>query len=208
MGTSRTENEFLFNAPVSTSRTIIAFEGYGPDGPYWMDNLQMYDVNITVANPDDYIRFLFNPTTNAQSYNINGNYVDAKNNAFSGNITLQPFTSAVLIKQSGGLLTQSARQTNVASSQIVQEVEDSKSLNVRVTPNTTRNNLQILLNAPQGTQKTNLSIYNISGVLVKAIPITSTTQNLNVDVSTWAKGAYIINYVCDGHIVYKKFVKQ
>jgi hypothetical protein len=210
--TSRTENDFLYIAPSSANTTLLAFEIAGPDCPYWLDNLQVYDVNTTITNPDDYIRFVYNPTSSATSVSLNGNYVDARNNYYSGSINLAPFTSAVLINQSANQITDATateRQENVVTSQLVQEEAlNSRILSANVSPNPTTDNVQITLNAPQGSQKSSLSITSISGAVMKIIPVTSSSQRLTVDVSTWSKGVYIINYNCDGHIIYKKFVKQ
>jgi len=210
---TRTDNSFLYTAPASAGRTILTFEIAGPDCPFWLDNLEMYDVNTTYTNPDDYLKFVYNPTTSATSVSLNGNYVDARGNNYSGSINLAPYTSAVLINQAASQITDAApvteRQSNVLSAQAVMaDAAGSKMLNVNVSPNPTTNNVQITLKAPQGTQKSSLSITSISGAIIKTIPVTSSSQRLTVDVSTWSKGAYIINYNCDGHTVYKKFVKQ
>ena len=48
------------------------------------------------------VRFEYNATTQTKTVSLGANYVDVKNNKYSGSVTLQPFTSVVLIKTSGG----------------------------------------------------------------------------------------------------------
>ncbi len=213
ISTSRTENVFLYTAPSSANRTLLAFELPGPDCPFWLDNLEVYDVNSIVTNPDDYIKFVYNATNSSSSVSLSGSYVDARNNYYNGTINLAPYTSAVLINQAANQITDDAtatqRQTNLVTTQSFSEdAVNSRILSANVSPNPTTDNVQVTLNAPQGTQKSSLSITSISGAIMKVIPVTSSSQRLTVDVSTWSKGVYIINYNCDGHIIYKKFVKQ
>lgn len=213
ISTSRTENVFLYTAPSSANRTLLTFELPGPDCPFWLDNLEVYDVNSIVTNPDDYIKFVYNATNSSSSVSLSGSYVDARNNYYNGTINLAPYTSAVLINQAANQITDDAtatqRQTNLVTTQSFSEdAVNSRILSANVSPNPTTDNVQVTLNAPQGTQKSSLFITSISGAIMKVIPVTSSSQRLTVDVSTWSKGVYIINYNCDGHIIYKKFVKQ
>lgn len=210
ISSSKTENEFMYIARSSAGTTLLAFEIAGNDCPYWIDNMQVYDVNTTITDPDEYIRFEFNATTNGKTVSLNGDYVDAKNNSYSGSIYLAPFSSAVLINKSANQLvsaTATERQANVTAGAIVQE-EAVKGLDITVTPNPVTRNLHLVLTAPQGTQKSSLSIHTIAGVTMKNIAVSNTNQNLDIDVSTWSTGVYIVNFVCDGKIIYKKFVKN
>lgn len=54
------------------------------------------------ANPDNYIRFEYNPTENSKTINLDGNYIDINNKAYSKSIVLKPYSSVILLKQSGG----------------------------------------------------------------------------------------------------------
>jgi hypothetical protein len=66
--------------------------------PYYLDNIQFYQAEATITNPDDSIRFIYNPTSLNKTVRLNGHYVDVKNHKYANSITLAPFTSAVLIK--------------------------------------------------------------------------------------------------------------
>jgi hypothetical protein len=51
----------------------------------------------TITNVND-IRFEYNPTSSSKTISLGGNYIDVKGATYSGSVTLQPFTSVVLIK--------------------------------------------------------------------------------------------------------------
>ncbi|MFD2573898.1 NPCBM/NEW2 domain-containing protein [Spirosoma soli] len=50
------------------------------------------------ANPDDYIKFLYNETGNANQVSLDGTYRDARNNVYSGQIEVPAFSALVLLK--------------------------------------------------------------------------------------------------------------
>jgi hypothetical protein len=52
----------------------------------------------TTTNLDD-IRFEFNPTGNARTISLNGNYLDVAGTRYPGSVTIQPYKSIVLIKE-------------------------------------------------------------------------------------------------------------
>ena len=56
-------------------------------------------------------------------------------------------------------------------------------------------------------EKAMIEIYNISGVLVKQMNISSSEYNYNLDVSTFQNGQYIIRYTKGSDVVTKQFIK-
>lgn len=99
LSTARSENEFLFSSATSENDVLIAFEISGQDCPFWMDNIHIYEVIVTPTNLDDYIRFEYNATSNIKTIPLEGTYIDVKNNAYSNSVTLDPYTSVILMKQ-------------------------------------------------------------------------------------------------------------
>ncbi len=53
------------------------------------------------AVPDDNIRFEYNASGNNKTVNIAGNYRDVNNNLYSNRIVLKPYSSIILMKQTG-----------------------------------------------------------------------------------------------------------
>lgn len=65
---------------------------------YSKDKVSKLSSKTISSNPDDYIKFVYNASQASKSYSLGATYIDAKGNKYSGSITLQPYTSAALIK--------------------------------------------------------------------------------------------------------------
>ena len=100
VSTARSENEMLFTPSSNQSNAYIVFR-VNAQSTYYLDNIQLYEADIAVTNPDDSTKFVYNASQVNQTISLNGNYVDVKNNKFSNSIVLKPYTSAVLIKDGG-----------------------------------------------------------------------------------------------------------
>ena len=96
--TKRTENELLFRLPYITTNASIILEINESDSTLWIDNLKFQEADITLTDPDEYIRFEYNATNIAKTITLNQNYIDLYGVNYSGNVTLQPFSSIMLIK--------------------------------------------------------------------------------------------------------------
>jgi len=211
LSTTRTDNQFLFTAPASVTNTIIAFEIAGSNCPFWLDNVQVYEAEVAVVNPDDYMRFEYNGSSKPKSVALNGNYVDAKNNLYTGTISVAPFSSLVLIKQTS--LTTAASQATVQNtSSLTATLEtgavQATAMTVKVSPNPVHEKLQIAVSLPNNTEAASISIYSLSGIKLKTVALATNASNVPVDVSSFNNGVYIININYDGHTITKKFVKQ
>lgn len=96
---TRTENQFLFSPTATESNASMQFEIDEADSTLWIDNIELYEANVTLTNPDDYIRFEYNATQLPKTITLSDSYIDVKNNPYSGSLTLQPFTSIILLKK-------------------------------------------------------------------------------------------------------------
>jgi parallel beta-helix repeat protein len=97
----RTENEVLFSLPPSADGATMVFKIDNPNVQFWLDNIEFYEANIQLTNADNYIRFEYNASNSNKTVSLNGNYVDAKNQFYSGSLVLPPYSSVVLIKKAG-----------------------------------------------------------------------------------------------------------
>ncbi len=95
---SRSEYELLISFPVSESNALINFEFKEGDGTLWIDNLHLYEANVNLSNPDDFIRFEFNATSSNKTIALDNSYVGVDGTLYSNSITLTPYTSVVLTK--------------------------------------------------------------------------------------------------------------
>ena len=122
LSTTRKEIKLAFTATASSSSAALQLDISSPNGAIWVDNVILQEATVTPTNPDDYILFQYNPSTGTKTVALGGTaYYDAKGATYSGNITLQPYTSIALFKQSG---------TTVSSAK---EVTATQSLNVSST---------------------------------------------------------------------------
>jgi parallel beta-helix repeat protein len=101
ISTTRTENEAVFSVPITDNNASLYFEVNNQNVGFWLDNIELNEVNVTMNNPDDYIRFEYNPTQSSKTVALSGNYLDAKNTVYSGSVTLAPYSSVILMKQPG-----------------------------------------------------------------------------------------------------------
>lgn len=69
----------------------------------WLDNVDLREATLTAASRADSIRFEYNATASPRSVTLpaGARYVDARNAAYSGSLTLAPFTSVVLFRVNG-----------------------------------------------------------------------------------------------------------
>ena len=100
VSTSRNENEMMFTPSANQANAYVVFK-VDAQTTYYLDNIQIYEVDATITNPDDSIKLVYNASPVNKTVSLNGNYVDVKNNKFSNSIVLKPYTSAVLIKDGG-----------------------------------------------------------------------------------------------------------
>ena len=98
---TRREHEILFSPTISESNASIGFDIPESNGLILLDNIQLVEANATITNPDDSIRFVYNPTNVSQSVSLDVPSVDIANNSYTNSINLDPYKSAVLLKKSG-----------------------------------------------------------------------------------------------------------
>lgn len=98
---SRTENEILFTPTISEPNASLVFNVQEQNKPLYLDNIQLYEANVTALDPMDSIRFEYNASPVTTTVSLDAAYIDVKNKTYSGSITLPPFSSVILIKQAG-----------------------------------------------------------------------------------------------------------
>ncbi|HEV8083015.1 MAG TPA: right-handed parallel beta-helix repeat-containing protein [Chitinophagaceae bacterium] len=97
--TQRTENEYLFTLPSNASSANIIFQTKCPKLNYWLDNVEFYDANVSVTDPDSYVFFQYNNSSSGKSFQLNGTYEDVAGNTYTNSIIIPAYSSVVLIKQ-------------------------------------------------------------------------------------------------------------
>ncbi|MDF3079320.1 MAG: parallel beta-helix repeat containing protein [Sphingobacteriaceae bacterium] len=97
ISTSRTENEYLLTSTADIADASIIFEFDEPVGPVYIDNIKLTEAQVTKTNPADYILFEYNASSTAKTLTLSRPYVDVRKNAYSSKITINPYSSVLLI---------------------------------------------------------------------------------------------------------------
>lgn len=97
---TRTDQEIVFTPNQDEDAVFVTFLVNIPGrNSFWLDNVSMQRVNLDTNNSDPYILFVYNKTDNAKVVPLNGSYKNTDGTVVSNEISLEPHTSAVLIKQ-------------------------------------------------------------------------------------------------------------
>lgn len=98
-GVGRKDHEFLFSAPVSNAGGSFVIELEQNSGVTYFDNIQFYEVDATVYDTGAQLLFEYNDSRVAKTITLNGVYTDVKGNPYiNTTVTLQPYTSIILVK--------------------------------------------------------------------------------------------------------------
>ena len=89
--------EMMFSFPDTEADANIFFELNTGDGEIWFDNVALYEADVSITNPDNHIRFEYNAANAVRTISLEKVYVDAANKEYQGKLTLQPYSSVVLI---------------------------------------------------------------------------------------------------------------
>jgi parallel beta-helix repeat protein len=98
---TRQRVEISFQANASEASAILVVQTPEDGQTLYLDNVQLQPATRTPQNPDDFIRLVYNDTQQSQTTGLGGTYRDARNAQHVNQITLAPFTSAVLFKEVG-----------------------------------------------------------------------------------------------------------
>ena len=98
ISSARTENTILFSVQENQADADIVFTVDNQNIQFWLDNIEFQEANVNLTNPDDYIRFEYNSTKSPKTVSLDKRYVDLNNKSYSGAVTLQPYSSVILLK--------------------------------------------------------------------------------------------------------------
>lgn len=97
LNTVRTEREILFASPTSENNASIVFQANDVDSTCWLDNIRLYEADVTIKKPDEYIRFEYNAANTNKRITLDRAYVDVDGVLYSQYVILKPYTSIVLL---------------------------------------------------------------------------------------------------------------
>lgn len=209
---NRNEIELFFTPTVNVTYPYleIYMQNSSECPVWWLDNLSIQEVySMTTTNPDDYLRFEYNGTTSAKTIQLDGVYVDMKNTSYPNSVTLNPFTSVVLIKTGTSLVQAASAKLTALAQETAAAAPAGTASDLAVSPNPVVDRMQLTMKLPvNGNTKATLIIYAASGAAVSTREITVTNAPLNVDVSSLPQGVYTVNVVYGKQVLSKRFVKM
>ena len=97
-GIGRMDHEFLLNAPITATAGSFVIEVEQNSGTTYIDNVTFYEATATLYDPAAQIRFEYNATKVAKTVALDTRYTSVDGTAYSTSVTLQPFTSIILVK--------------------------------------------------------------------------------------------------------------
>ncbi|MBL0355416.1 MAG: right-handed parallel beta-helix repeat-containing protein [Chitinophagaceae bacterium] len=100
-GIGRKDHEFLFNAPTTDAGGSFVIEIEQNSGTTYFDNVEFYEATATMYDTTSQLRFEYNATKVARTVALDSKYTGVDGAVYSGSLTLQPFTSVILVKDTG-----------------------------------------------------------------------------------------------------------
>ncbi|MCH7400192.1 Ig-like domain-containing protein, partial [Belliella sp. DSM 107340] len=127
------EFEFIFQSKIEAKSTLVTFKSNLEDFTYALDDVEFYEAEVNFRRHEDYVFFQYNDSNSSQKYPINGAYVDAYNNPFSGSVEIPPFSSVALIKVGDEKIQESIPPSiSLITPKIDQEINLGDSLEIEV----------------------------------------------------------------------------
>ena len=100
VGPSRKKYEFAFTALADEGDALLTFQLHQNSQPIWLDNVSLQEANVVPANPDTFIRLVYNPTRSDSTILLDKPYRDVRNHYYAHQVSLKSFSSIVLLRDS------------------------------------------------------------------------------------------------------------
>jgi hypothetical protein len=97
----RKDHEFLFNAPTTDAGSSFVIEIEQTSGTTYIDNVEFYEAAATLYDTESQLRFEYNETRQVKTIALDATYTGVNGTQYSGTISLQPYTSIILVKDTG-----------------------------------------------------------------------------------------------------------
>lgn len=101
--TAVTKHEVLLSAPATDAGASFVIEIEQNSGTTYIDNIEFYEADAVVYNQDDYLRFEYNAGNTPLTISLGANYVGVDGTYYTGTVTLEPFTSKIMVKDTSVL---------------------------------------------------------------------------------------------------------
>ncbi len=112
-GTSRQVHEFLFTAPSNEAAASFLIEIQQASGTTYVDDIEFYEVKATYLDVNSLIRFEYNATATAKTVTLDAKYVGVDSTVYNNSVTIQPYTSLILLKTGNILKVDAGSEINI-----------------------------------------------------------------------------------------------
>ncbi|RZK61891.1 MAG: hypothetical protein EOO85_32895, partial [Pedobacter sp.] len=93
----RTDYEMIFSANNSESDASVIVEIEQALGNVHLDNIEFYEVDVDLTNPDDHILFEYNASAIVKTIALDKRYVDVNNKQYVNELSIAPYSSVILV---------------------------------------------------------------------------------------------------------------
>ena len=194
-GPARKSYEFALMATADEADALLTFQLGEDSQPVWFDNIHLQEAVIAPTNPDELIRFVYNPTLRDSTLLLNKPHRDVKNRYYTSQVALKPFTSVVLLRDS---LPPTDLQLSLRTDRTA--VKTSEVMSVWLSLRTESAGRNALSNQVQWRCRlpANLTLVNSAGLVYKDSLLTGTVHQLLTDttfifwVKALAPGSYTL----------------
>ncbi len=90
--------EFALTALANEADALLTFQLGEAVQPVWLDDISLQEAVIESVRPEKFIRLVYNPTTRDSVVVLNNAYRDVKNHYYASRVSLKPFTSVILLR--------------------------------------------------------------------------------------------------------------
>ncbi|HET6558296.1 MAG TPA: right-handed parallel beta-helix repeat-containing protein, partial [Prolixibacteraceae bacterium] len=150
-----------------------------------------------ITNESD-LRFEYNATNTAKTVSLSNPMMDIKGNKYSGSITLQPFTSVVLMKDA------SAGEHTIPKAPIVTSIDDLvEIIKIDMFPNPSNDRITVRFSTQPEVGST-IDILDMSGRKVASRIITELTEEF--DLADQAPGVYFVKSILGREEIVNKLI--
>lgn len=123
--TGKQDHEFLFTAPTSAAAGSLVIEIEQNSGTTYIDNVAFYEATATLYDPAAQIRFEYNASKAAKTISLGASYTAVNGTVYTSTVTLQPYTSIILIKNATTALARAAAVDSVVIDSTLSLMADS-----------------------------------------------------------------------------------